>query len=310
MQTIALGTSDILSSRLAYGCWRLARTGIDATDRATTRRAVLAAVDAGYTLFDHADIYCHGRAEAAFGELLRETPGLRARVLVATKCGIRLAGDGGAHAPYRYDSSGDHIVRSIDASLERLRVDCIDLFQLHRPDILMDADEIAAAFAKVHRAGKVRAFGVSNFRPSQITLLQQACSEPLLVNQIEISLLQLAALDDGTLDHCQAQKLTPLAWSPLGAGLLADGAVDLLPAQTSYRPAAVVAALDAIALQRGITRTAAALAWLLAHPARIVPIIGSSDPARIRAAAAAVDAHLSREEWYQLLTIARGSPLA
>jgi predicted oxidoreductase len=117
-------------------------------------------------------------------------------------------------------------------------------------------------------------------------------------------------LEDGTLDQCQAQKLTPLAWSPLGAGLLADGAVDLLPGQMPYRPAAVVAALDAVALQRGSTRTAVALAWLLAHPSGIVPIIGSSDPARIRAATAAADLHLSREEWYQLLTAARGTALA
>ncbi len=310
MQKIALGDSDLISSRLAYGCWRLARAGIEATDAATTRRAVLAAVDAGYTLFDHADIYCNGRAEAAFGQLIHETPALRSRLLVATKCGIRFAGDVDPNSPYRYDSSAQHIVRSVDASLARLRIDCIDLFQLHRPDWLMNAAEVAEAFAKVHRAGKVRAFGVSNFRPSQITLLQQACAQPLLVNQVEISLLQLAPFEDGTLDQCQAQKLTPLAWSPLGAGLLADGAADLLPGQMSYRPAAVVAALDAIAARRGSTRIAVALAWLLTHPCGIVPIIGSSDPARIRAAAAAADLHLSREEWYQLLTAARGTALA
>lgn len=308
MQTIVLGGSDLHASRLAYGCWRIARAGHEASDAVTAGRAILAAIDAGYTFFDHADIYCDGRAEAAFGKVLGETPGLREKLLVATKCGIRFA-DEPARAPYRYDSSAEHIVRSVDASLGRLRVDRIDLFQLHRPDWLLNPSEVARAFAQVQRAGKVRAFGVSNFRPSQVALLQAAGTPQLVVNQVEISLLQLAAFDDGTLDQCQANNLTPLAWSPLGAGLLADGAVDLLPAQKAYRPAAILAALDAMALQRGTTRTALALAWLLAHPSGIVPIIGSTDPKRIRAAAAATEVQLTREEWYQLLVIARGQPL-
>jgi predicted oxidoreductase len=308
MQTIGLGGSDLISSRLAYGCWRIARAGDEATNEATARRAILAAVDAGYTFFDHADIYCDGRAEAAFGKVLKETPQLRERLIVATKCGIRLAGDP-VRGPYRYDSSAEHIVRSVDASLRRLCVEQIDLFQLHRPDWLMNTSEVAQAFTEVQRAGKVRAFGLSNFRPSQVALLQAACATPLLVNQIEISLLQLAAFEDGTLDQCQAQALTPLAWSPLGAGLLANGAVDLLPAQQAYRPAKIVAALNAMAGERGTTRTALALAWLLAHPSGIVPIIGSTDPVRIRAAAAATEVHLTREDWYQLLTIARGQAL-
>lgn len=310
MKTIPLGASSLLSSRLAYGCWRIARAGVEAVDAATARRAVLAAVDAGYTLFDHADIYCEGRAETAFGQLLRETPALRDRLLIATKCGIRFADEPSARAPYRYDASAAHIVRSCEASLARLRTDRIDIFQLHRPDWLMDAAEVAAAFAQLQREGKVHSFGVSNFSRSQTALLQQACAQPLLVSQIEVSLLQLGAFTDGTLDHCQAHQLTPLAWSPLGGGLLADGAVDILPAQRAYRPGEIIRALDALALHRGCTRTALAIAWLLAHPAGIIPIIGSTDPSRISAAAEACDTPLSREEWYHLLTIARGEPLA
>lgn len=272
------------------------------------RRAVLAAVEAGYTLFDHADIYCDGRAETAFGAVLRETRSLRERMVIATKCGIRFPGEP-TGAPYRYDLSGEYIVRSCEQSLRRLGVETIDLFQLHRPDWLMEAEEVARAFEALQRAGKVREFGVSNFRPAQLTLLQQACRAPLVVNQFEISLLQLGALSDGTLEQCQLAKITPLAWSPLGGGLLADGPVDILDAQRAYRPAAVVTALDELALERGVTRSVLALAWLLRHPAGIVPIIGSTDPGRIRAAVAATEIEFSREEWYRLLTIARGEPL-
>lgn len=308
MNYFPLGQSALRSSRLAYGCWRIAPSGDAATDRATARQAVHAAVEAGYTLFDHADIYCDGRAESVFGELLRESPGLRERIVLATKCGIRFAARPPG-APYRYDFSADYITQQCEQSLRRLGVECIDLYQLHRPDWLMDADEVAGAFAKLERAGKVQEFGVSNFSPSQVTLLQQALPRPLAVNQVEISLAQLAALSDGTLDQCHAQKITPLAWSPLGAGLLGDGGKDLLPAQKAYRPEKIVEALDEIAKARGTTRVIVALAWLLRHPAGIVPLVGSTDPTRIRAAAAAADFELTREEWYRLFTVARGEPL-
>ena len=309
MQTLPLGSTELRTSRLAYGCWRIARSGDPQADLATARRAVLAAVEAGYTLFDHADIYCAGRAEAVFGEVLRETPGLRERIVLATKCGIRVGGEPTPEAPGRYDFSAAHIARQCEGSLRRLGVGCIDLYQLHRPDWLMDAAEVAGAFDALHRAGKVREFGVSNFSPSQVALLDAACARRLVVNQVEISLAQLAAFTDGTLDQCQARKITPLAWSPLAGGLLADGAVDILPAQQAYRPAAIVASLDALAAARGTTRMIVALAWLLRHPAGIVPIVGSANPERIRAAVEATQLELTREEWYRLLIAARGEPM-
>ncbi|MES2569518.1 MAG: aldo/keto reductase [Verrucomicrobiota bacterium] len=309
MQTLCLGSGNLLSSRLAYGCWRIARSGVAADDLATSRRAVLAAIDAGYTLFDHADIYCGGRAEESFGAVLRETPSLRKNLLIATKCGIRFSGDPAPETPYRYDLSARHIVESCNGSLRRLGVETIDIYQLHRPDFLLDSEEVSQAFDELHRAGKVREFGVSNFSPSQLLLLQQTARWPLVVNQVEISLLQLASLGDGTLDQCQMEKITPLAWSPLGGGLLADGAVDILQAQHAYQPANVVALLDELAQARGTTRMLLALAWLLRHPAGIIPIIGSTDPKRIAEAVAATEIELSREEWYRLLTVARGVPL-
>lgn len=312
MQKVTLGDSKLQSSRLAYGCWRLACTGNIQEDLKTARAAILAAVEAGYTLFDHADIYCKGRAESAFGEVLRENPSLRKKILVASKCGIRVADDPPG-APQRYDFSAEHIIRSCEQSLKRLHTDRIDLYQLHRPDWLMDVDEVVIAFTSLHKSGKVREFGVSNFLPSQVSLLQRAIQQKLekslVVNQVEISLAQLSTFEDGTLDQCQALNITPLAWSPLAGGLLGDGAKDLLPGQKEYKPAPIVAALDEIAVARGTTRTAIALAWLLKHPTKIVPIIGSTDPERIRAAAAAAAIELTREEWYSLLLAARGKPL-
>jgi predicted oxidoreductase len=307
--THPLGTSPLQISRLAYGCWRIAEADDDATNLATARGAIDAAVEAGYTLFDLADIYCRGRSEEAFGRVLQERPGLREKIVIATKCGIRLAGDPAEGAPYRYDASAEHIVHSCEDSLRRLGIETIDLYQLHRPDYLLHPDEVAEAFSRLRHAGKVREFGVSNCRRSQVALLQKRCSVPLMANQIEVSLLQQSALEDGALDQCLADHMTPLAWSPLAGGLLADGAARLLPAQTAYQPATALEELDRIAGERGRSRMAIALAWLLKHPAGIVPIVGSTQPRRIRDAAVSAEIELSREEWYRLLVAGRGAAL-
>jgi predicted oxidoreductase len=180
---------------------------------------------------------------------------------------------------------------------------------LHRPDYLMEPAEVAAAFDRLHQSGKVREIGVSNFAPSQVVALQRACSRPLVVNQVEVSLARLTALEDGTLDQCLAEKITPMAWSPLAGGKLGDRPGRLLPSQEAYRTEAINRELDQLAAAHGTSRIAVALAWLLRHPARIVPVIGSIDPARIKDATQADELQLSREEWYRLLTIARSSPL-
>jgi predicted oxidoreductase len=294
---------------LAYGCWRLAVSRDPASDRATARAAVDAALEAGIRFFDHADIYCGGRSESVFGELLAERKGLRDQIRIASKCGICLPGESGPGAPYRYDSSYSHIVASCEGSLRRLGVETLDLYQIHRPDFLMNPEEVARAFEELHRSGKVREFGVSNFRPSQVELLQACLEMPLVVNQVEVSLLQLAAFEDGTLDQCQRLRIRPMAWSPLGAGLLGDGGVDLLPGQRGYRPQTVAAVLGSMAQKLGYSRTAVALAWLLAHPSGIIPILGSTKPSRILEAAESVRVSLGREDWYELLTAGRGGAL-
>jgi predicted oxidoreductase len=313
MKTIPIGSSSLLSSRLAYGCWRLAGTWnpaeVTPDAEAAGRLAVIAAYEAGYTLFDHADIYCDGVPERIFGQVLREVRGLRDRVLIATKCGIRKPGDPQPSAPYRYDFSADHIVRSCEGSLKRLGVETIDIYQLHRPDYLMDPAEVARAFNQLKASGKVREFGVSNFRPSQVAALQRACPMPLVANQVEISLANLACFEDGTLDQCLAEKITPMAWSPLAGGLIGDGARRLLPAQQAYRPEVFLPVLDEIAGAHHATRTVVALAWLLRHPGGIVPIVGSTNPARIAEAATAPEVELTREQWYRLLEAARGQKL-
>lgn len=313
MKTMQIGVSSLLSSRLAYGCWRVAGdwdpAKITPETRAAGRRAIIAAYESGYTLFDNADIYSAGEAERVLGEALKSLSGMRERVVVATKCGIRPANTPAPGAPQRYDFSAEHIVSSCEQSLKRLGIETIDLYMLHRPDYLADPEEIAKAFSNLKAAGKVRFFGVSNFRPTLVTTLQVYCPMPLVANQVEISLAKLDAFTDGTLDQCLIERLTPMAWSPLAAGLIGAGARALLPSQQGYNLQGLLPVLDAIAKDRGVTRTAVALAWLMLHPAKIMPIVGSTDPDRIRDAARADDLALTREEWYRLLLAARGEPL-
>ncbi|MDB6067075.1 MAG: Aldo/keto reductase [Pedosphaera sp.] len=314
MQTISLGVSSLLSSRLAYGCWRLAGTWVPAEikpeDEIRGRKAVITAYEAGYTLFDHADIYCRGHAERIFGEAMKQVSGMREKILIATKCGVRFADDPAPGAPGRYDFSAEHIIRSCESSLKRLGIETIDLYQLHRPDLLCDPDEVAGAFVELKKAGKVRYFGVSNFRPSLVTALQVACPMPLVVNQVEISLAHLDCFNDGTLDQCLAEKMTPLAWSPLARGMLGDGGTKVTAQlKAAYGAEKMLPVLDAIAAAHNTSRTVIALAWLLKHPSKIVPIVGSTNPDRIREAVKAPEVELTREEWYRLLLASRGEPL-
>jgi predicted oxidoreductase len=260
-------------------------------------------------LFDTADIYCHGESERILGAALREVSGMRDRVVILTKGGIRPTGDPQPDSPGRYDFSSSHLVSACERSLERLGIGTIDLYMLHRPDLLADPEEVAQAFAQLKAAGKVRCFGISNFRPSLVTALQATCPMPLVAHQVEISLTKLDAFTDGTLDQCLIERITPMAWSPLAGGLIGDGANRLLPSQQNYCPGPFLPVVDAIAKTRGASRTTIALAWLLKHPAHILPVIGSTKPDRIREAAQAADLELTREEWYRLLIAARGEPM-
>jgi predicted oxidoreductase len=273
------------------------------------QNAVIAAYEAGYTLFDHADIYCRGACEDIFGRVLKRIPSMRSKILIATKCGIRFPGDPNPGSPHRYDFSKEHILDSCDKSLKRLGVEMIDIYQLHRPDLLMDPSEVCEAFETLHREGKVRYFGVSNFLPSFVNCLQSGLPFPLVVNQVEIHLGRLACFNDGTLDQCIEKGLTPLSWSPLGGGFLVSGG-SVSPANPRAELLnGLIACLDKVAAEHEATRTAISLAWLMMHPSKIVPIVGSANPNHIKDAAKADDVKLSREEWYRILVAARGEPL-
>lgn len=311
MKTQRLGSSELEVTRLAYGCMRLAWQPPEVSAEGIEKgiRALEAAVDAGYTFFDHADIYGGGACETIFGEALRRHPDWRQRLVIATKCGIRRPDDPVPGAPHRYDFSFEHIITSVERSLRRLRVETIDLLMLHRPDFLADPEEIARAFVQLYEGGKVRTFGVSNFRPSLVSAVQAAIPFALQVNQVEIHPRYLATLTDGTLDQCLERKITPMAWSPLDRGRVATGHHPDAELAADTHWVQLTATLDAIAARLGIDRTTLVLAWLLRHPSGIIPVVGSTDPGRILKATEADNVVLDRETWYEILRAARGEAL-
>ena len=316
MKTQNLGPTDLNITRLCYGAMRIAggwdKDKVDAAAIEKGISALEAAVDAGYNFIDHADIYGDTMSETIHGLALDRHPDWRDKLIVATKCGIRFE-DEPPGTPHRYDFSGEHIRWSIDQSLQRLKLERIDLYQLHRPDWLADPAEIAAALIDIHRAGKVRYFGVSNFRPSLVSAVQSALPFPLVANQVQISFLRLDTFEDGTLDQCLEKKMTPLAWSPLAQGRLGAALDDTRPLPENEKDVAAVARLKPllrdVAQGYGTTPLAIALAWLMRHPSKIVPILGSVRPEVIQEAAQAAEIELDRDNWYRILRAARGKKL-
>ena len=301
----AIGRDGPRVARIALGCMGL--SGIwnpDEVGPEHRRRAVAAfeaALGAGITLYDHADIYGGGSCEEVFKDCLAAAPGARERIVIATKGGIRKG---------HYNLSAPYLVECAERSLRRMGIEYIDLYQLHRPDPLTHPCETAGALNELLRRGLVRHVGVSNYYPEQIRALQRYLDAPLRVNQIEISLMRLEPLyegwdgGDGTLDQCHALGLTPLSWSPLGGGMLTGRRA--APPALQARAERVRAELAAQAGRYDATSTQVALAWLLAHPAGIIPLVGSADPAHIREAVGALKIDLTREDWYRLWTAAWG----
>ncbi len=312
MKTQNIGRSDLISTRLSYGNMRCVETWnpseVTPEKRAVGVKSHIAAYEAGYTLFDTADIYCRGVCEQVLGQTLREVKGMRDQILITTKCGIRFAGDPFPASPHRYDFSAEHILWSCDNSLKNLGIETIDLYHLHRRDLLMDPAEVAGAFQTLKSAGKVREFAVSNFLPSMVTALQAHLPFPIAANQVEIHLGRLDTLIDGTLDQCLERKITPLSWSPLGGGWLGGAPIKADDPRRENKQS-VVDALDALAKEFGVSRSVISLAWLLKHPSEIIPIVGSNKPENIRDAVKADGVELSRDQWYRILLAARGKPL-
>jgi predicted oxidoreductase len=289
-----LGKSGIQVSPIAWGMWRFAGDDVSAA-----RRRVEAALEAGVTLFDTADIYGpdngepFGAAEALLGRVFADAPGLRDRMVLATKGGIVMG------TPY--DSSADYLAQAIDASLTRLGVERVEVWQIHRPDILTHPQEMALALEKAHAAGKIGAIGVSNFTVGQTAALQHFLTIPLASTQPEFSALALDPIRSGLLDQAMTSDLAVLAWSPLAGGQLAEpwdaGALE------------VAALFDAKARETSVSRTAAALSWVMAHPARPIPIVGTQRPERIAEIPQALKPRWTRAEWYAVLQASMGEKL-
>lgn len=285
---------DLSLSPVVAGVWRMASWGLDVAARVRWIEECLAL---GVTSFDHADIYGDYQVEALFGEALAAAPGLRDRLQLVTKCGIKLRSAARpAHAIKSYDTSVAHVTASVEQSLRALRTDHIDLLLIHRPDALMDPDALADGVAALVTAGKVRAFGVSNHTPSQFAMLDRRI--PLFTNQIEFSPLSLGALSDGTLDQAVDLARPPMCWSPLGGGRLFTG--------EDPQAIRVRAVLEALGRTHGVSAATMAYAWLARHPARPIPITGTQRLAGIREAVEGQRLALSSEAWYQVWQASTG----
>jgi predicted oxidoreductase len=281
----------------ALGLWRLTEWGFDA-------RALLDwthhALELGARVFDLADVYGDYQAEAQFGSALALEPALRQQLFLISKCDIKLlSAKRPAHRIKHYDTSYAHIVESVETSLRQLHTDRLDLLLIHRPDPLMNADEVAEAFNTLRQSGKVLNFGVSNFNIAQFELLTSRLSFSLITNQIEFSVLQPVPLYDGTLDQCQQRRISPMAWSPFGGGKLFVG--------DSERQRRVRMALQAVGSELGgLSLDQVALAWILTHPARVVPVLGTRNLDNIRAAMQIANSKLGREQWFSILAATQG----
>jgi predicted oxidoreductase len=289
-----LGKSGIEVAPIAWGMWRFA-----GVTPAEGQALIEAAFAAGVTLFDTADIYGFngsggfGDAEALLGQILTASPGMRDRMVLATK--------GGITPPVPYNSSRAYLMRALETSLKRLQVEQVDLYQIHRPDILAHPHEVARTLEEMVTSGKVRAVGVSNYTLAQTQALSALLTIPLASVQPEFSPLELAPITDGLLDLAMERDVAVLAWSPLGGGRLGAPGDD--------RANAVAAALDLVANAAGVSRAAATYAWIMAHPARVIPIVGTQNVQRIGEIADVYKVKFTRQTWYDVLVAARGEKL-
>lgn len=292
MERITLSPS-LEMSRIVYGMWRLADD--DDTTAANVERKINLCLDQGITTFDQADIYGGYTAEAVMGQAMKANPALRDRMEIVTKCDIVAPMGRYADAPCKYyDTSRAHIEKSVDLSLQEMAIEHIDLLLIHRPDPMMDHHETGAALDDIVASGKVGNIGVSNFRPWDWELLQSAMKTPLVTNQIEISLAEINPFTNGDIAFHQRQDHAMMAWSPLGGGSLMTG------------DSATAKVMDEMAQRAGVDRAAVAVAFLLAHPAKIVPVMGTNNLDRIARISDALKVELSRPDWYRLYEAALG----
>lgn len=323
MKQIQLGKSDLIVSQIALGCMGLggnwdASVPYTKQDELEALKAVESALEEEINFFDHADIYKRGKAESVFSAIWEANLVERESIFLQSKCGIRLSNDLWDGSAPHYDFSYDHIIQSVDGILKRLNVDYLDSLLLHRPDALVEPEEVAKAFSKLKESGKVRYFGVSNHHAAQIDLLQSYVDQPLITNQMELSLLHSNLIDEGmnvnslvnlidhrghgTLEYCRRHQMTLQAWSPLAGGSLTKE--EVLP---DYKE--MTQLLSMYAHEYGVSQEAIMVAWLLRHPAKIQPIVGTKTPTRLKAICEANKVELTREQWYRLYNSLPGRKL-
>jgi predicted oxidoreductase len=304
MKTIHIANTDLDVAEISLGCMRISELS-----NPEISTLIHTALDVGMNFFDHADVYGGGQCEAKFAEALDMNPGLRQQMHIQTKCGIRKG---------MFDFSKEHILEAVDGSLKRLRTDYLDVLLLHRPDALVEPEEVAEAFTTLHDSGKVRYFGVSNQNPMQIELLRKYVRQPLVFNQLQLSITNTGMIDaginvnmendasinrdGGILDYCRLKEITIQPWSPFQYGFFEGVFLD------NPKFPELNQTIDRIAAAKGVTNTAIAIAWLLRHPARMQPIIGTTNAQRVKDVAKASDTTLSRQEWYEIY-LAAGNKL-
>lgn len=290
-------SENVALSRIVHGMWRL-------TEWNFSKEQIVAFVEQclemGIDSFDHADIYGDYSCETLFGEALAANPSLNQKLKIVTKCGIKLLSQNRPqHYVKHYDTSFEHIVWSAENSLKQLKRDNIDVLLIHRPDPLMNPEEVARAFSKLRQEGKVKEFGVSNFLPSQFNALQQYLDFPLVTNQVEISVAALQEFENGVIDQCLEKKLPPMAWSPLAGGAI-------FTAET-HRFLTIKNVLHKIAKQLDTSVDRVMYAWLLVHPSNILPIVGSGKIERVKSAVDAMEVKLSRQQWFEIWVASKGA---
>lgn len=304
MRTIKLGRSELQVPVVAVGCMR-----IDEISAADAEQFVQEALDLGATFFDHADIYGEGACEEIFAKAIHMTSTVREKIVLQSKCGIR---------PTMYDFSKEHIRASVEGSLRRLHTDYLDILLLHRPDALVEPEDVAEVFDQLHSAGKVRNFGVSNHKPLQIELLQKALHQPIIANQLQFSITNATMISNGinvnmenewavdrdgsVLDYCRLHDITIQPWSPFQYGFFEGVFLD------NPKFPQLNAAIDVVAEKYNVSNTTIAMAWILRHPAKMQPVIGTMNIGRLKDCVKAAEINLTREEWYNIY-LAAGNTL-
>ncbi len=296
MKNVPIANCDLAASEISLGCMRISEL-----TNADISTLIHAALDAGINFFDHADVYGGGQSEAKFAEALGMTPALRETMILQTKCGIQRG---------YFDFSKAHILEAVDGSLKRLQTDYIDVLLLHRPDALVEPEEVAEAFTTLENSGKVKYFGVSNQNPMQIELLKKFVKQPIIFNQLQLSITNTGMIDAGInvnmeidpsinrdgsiLDYCRLNEITIQPWSPFQYGFFEGVFLD------NPKFPELNQKIDELAAAKGVTNTAIAIAWLLRHPAHMQPIIGTTNPQRVKDSCKASGVTLTRPEWYEI----------